>query len=292
MIITSKSDANTSGCLPASVRPRRGIAGLACRWLPVPPGAASPTLTTSPTMPDTANAEDHVKPFVYETLTTKALHFSISEIQSRMQSRRPLALDLDYTRTMMGFLLFNDRPDTIGMIGLGGGSLAKFCRAYLPKARIDVVEINPHVIALRDVFHVPPDDHLFAVRRGDGADFVRSPPHRLDVLMVDGYDPDGIPPALCSQALRRLPRLTAAGRPAGREPAHGALRLRPARRAHQPRLRRPRPRAARPGLRQQHHLRLRRPPAAARPDVAASPPPPLRCRRLGRAGAQPRRGSG
>jgi spermidine synthase len=152
-----------------------------------------------PTMPDTANAEGHVKPFVYETLTTKALHFSICEIQSRMQSRRPLALDLDYTRTMMGFLLFNDRPDTIAMIGLGGGSLAKFCRAYLPQARIDVVEINPHVIALRDVFHVPPDDARFSVRRGDGADFVRSPPHRLDVLMVDGYDADGIPPALCSQ---------------------------------------------------------------------------------------------
>lgn len=150
-------------------------------------------------MPDTANAEDHVKPFVYETLTTKALHFSICEIQSRMQSLKPLALDLDYTRTMMGFLLFNDRPDTIGMIGLGGGSLAKFCRAYLPQARIDVVEINPHVIALRDKFHVPPDDDRFSVRRGDGADFVRSPPHRLDVLMVDGYDADGIPPALCSQ---------------------------------------------------------------------------------------------
>lgn len=151
-------------------------------------------------MPDTADAEQHVKPFVYETLTTKALHFSICEIQSRMQSLKPLALDLDYTRTMMGFLLFNDRPDTIGMIGLGGGSLAKFCHGYLPKARIDVVEINPHVIALRDTFHVPPDSSRFKVRRGDGADFVRSPPHRLDVLMVDGYDADGIPPALCSQA--------------------------------------------------------------------------------------------
>ncbi|MCK7495577.1 MAG: transferase [Comamonadaceae bacterium] len=36
------------------------------------------------------------------------------------------------------------------MIGLGGGSLAKFCHRHLPRARIRVVEINPHVIALRD----------------------------------------------------------------------------------------------------------------------------------------------
>jgi len=150
-------------------------------------------------MPDTANAQDHVKPFVYETLTTKALHFSICEIQSRMQTFNPHALDLEYTRTMMGFLLFNNRPDTIGMIGLGGGSLAKFCHAHLPQTRIDVVEINPHVIALRDVFHIPRDNARFSVRRGDGAEFVRSIPHRLDVLMVDGYDSDGIPPSLCSQ---------------------------------------------------------------------------------------------
>jgi spermidine synthase len=150
-------------------------------------------------MPDTANAQDHVKPFVYETLTTKALHFSICEIQSRMQTLQPHALDLDYTRTMMGFLLFDSQPEAIGMIGLGGGSLAKFCHAHLPKARIDVVEINPHVIALRDRFHVPPDDARFAVHRGDGADFTRWIPHRLDVLMVDGYDIHGIPPALCSQ---------------------------------------------------------------------------------------------
>jgi spermidine synthase len=37
---------------------------------------------------------DHIKPFVYETPTTKALHFSIAEIQSRMQLQQPDALDL------------------------------------------------------------------------------------------------------------------------------------------------------------------------------------------------------
>jgi spermidine synthase len=142
---------------------------------------------------------DHVKPFVYETLDSKALHFSICEIQSRMQLQRPDALDLDYTRTMMGVLLFNSEPRTLAMIGLGGGSLAKFCYRHLPGTRIKVVEINPHVIALRDEFRVPRDDERFKVRRGDGAEFVRMPPYPVDVLMVDGFDSDGQPPALCSQ---------------------------------------------------------------------------------------------
>lgn len=141
---------------------------------------------------------EHVKPFVYETLNTKALHFSLSEIQSRMQVQRPDALDLDYTRTMMGVLLFNSQPRTLAMIGLGGGSLAKFCHRHLPKTRIKVVEINPHVIALRDEFRVPRDDGRFEVRLGDGADFMRLPPHPFEVLMVDGFDSSGQPPALCS----------------------------------------------------------------------------------------------
>jgi len=150
-------------------------------------------------MSDSADSNQYVKPFVYETPNSKALHFTISEIQSRMQTSRPHALDLAYTRTMMAFLLFNPKPDTLSMIGLGGGSMAKFCYRYLPTTRIKVIEINPHVIALRDEFLVPPDDERFKVRRGDGAELVRFAPYRLDVLLVDGFDYEGQPPALCSQ---------------------------------------------------------------------------------------------
>lgn len=150
-------------------------------------------------MPETSNPAHHVRPFVHESLTTKALHFSISEIQSRMDVRDPYALDLEYTRAMMGFLLFVPQPREITMIGLGGGSLAKFCHRYLPRSSIHVVEINPHVIDLRAEFHVPPDSERFRVVRGDGAEFVRWRSTRPDVLMVDGFDSNGLPARLCSQ---------------------------------------------------------------------------------------------
>ncbi|HEX5683142.1 MAG TPA: fused MFS/spermidine synthase [Ideonella sp.] len=150
-------------------------------------------------MPETLDAADHARPFVYESLTSKALHFSISAIQSRMKLRDPYALDLEYTRTMMGFLLFNPEPRQIVMIGLGGGSLAKFCYHHLPQASIQVAEINPHVIALRDEFHVPPDGERFRVIKTDGAQFVRHRVTRPDVLIVDGFDTEGQPPRLASQ---------------------------------------------------------------------------------------------
>ena len=150
-------------------------------------------------MPDIADPQQHVKPFVHETPRSKALHFSLSEIQSRMQLHEPDALDLEYTRTMMGFLLLQPAPRRLSMIGLGGGSLAKFCHRHLPRTQIRVLEINPHVIALREAFQVPPDDGRFAVVCGDGAKLVREAAQACDVLLVDGYDSDGLPARLCSQ---------------------------------------------------------------------------------------------
>ena len=153
----------------------------------------------APAMPDSPEPARHVKPYVHESQNTRALHFSLDEIQSRMRIADPHALDLEYTRTMMAFLLFVPEPQDIVMIGLGGGSLAKFCHRQLKTSRIQVVEINPHVIALRDAFQVPPDDERFAVVAGDGAQFVRRGASRCDVLLVDGFDSDGLPSRLCSQ---------------------------------------------------------------------------------------------
>ena len=65
-----------------------------------------------------------------------------------MRRADPCALDLDYTRTMMACLMLRPRPASMLMVGLGGGSLAKYWHRWLPAADVSVVEINPHVIAM------------------------------------------------------------------------------------------------------------------------------------------------
>jgi spermidine synthase len=139
------------------------------------------------------------KPFVREHEGSLSLHFSAVEIQSRMSVLAPDALDLEYTRMMMGFLMFDPQPRRIAMIGLGGGSLPKFCHRYLPATAIDVIEINPKVIALREVFQIPPDSDRFAIIEADGGDYVREARQPVDVLLVDGFGIEGIPPQLCSE---------------------------------------------------------------------------------------------
>lgn len=141
----------------------------------------------------------HVVPFIREEGNSKSLHFSVNLLQSRMHNSRPDELDLDYTRTMMGFLILNPQPRHVAMIGLGGGSLAKYCYRHLPAAKITVVEINPHVIALRKEFLIPDDNERFTVIEANGADYVRTAEPDIDVLLVDGYDHRGQPPQLCSQ---------------------------------------------------------------------------------------------
>lgn len=141
---------------------------------------------------------DAVRPFVYEDERTLSLHFDMSATQSRMRRDDPTALELEYTRTMMGFLLFEPEPKSILMIGLGGGSLAKYCYRHLPGSQITIVEINPHVIELRDAFCVPPDDRRFRVVRDDGAAFVKRTVGRYDVVLVDGFTYQGQPDRLCS----------------------------------------------------------------------------------------------
>jgi spermidine synthase len=139
------------------------------------------------------------KPFLHEFDGKVSLHFERETIQSRMRREAPDELVLDYTRAMMAFLLFHPAPARIAMIGLGGGSMAKYCLRYLPEVDFTAIEINPEVIGFRSQFAIPEDCDRFRVICADGADWVRDESNEVDALIVDGFDASGQPPQLCSQ---------------------------------------------------------------------------------------------
>lgn len=138
------------------------------------------------------------KPYLVEQNGILALHFDELSVQSEMNINDPDRLVVGYTRAMMSFLLLDPEPRRIAMIGLGGGSIAKYCYRYLPKSAFTAVEINPDVIALRDEFAIPEDDERFAVNLGDGAAWVKEASN-CDVLIVDGFDASGLPESLSCQ---------------------------------------------------------------------------------------------
>lgn len=135
----------------------------------------------------------------------RTLEFTPGDIQSEMRLSRPDALVLPYARAMMCFALLAPRPRHILMVGLGGGSLVKFCHRHFPQARITVLEVRADVIALRAQFQVPPDDARLRVLHCDAADWLAragagdpEAPGEADVLLVDGFDAAGLPPTLAS----------------------------------------------------------------------------------------------
>ncbi|MBT9541422.1 MAG: fused MFS/spermidine synthase [Thiobacillus sp.] len=154
----------------------------------------------------------YTKPFILDDGKVRKLLFSLEFIQSAMRIDDPCALEFAYTRKMMAFLLFVPEPEHVLMVGLGGGSLAKFCHRHLPHARLTVVEINPHVIALRSAFEVPDDERLTIVE-ADAAEYLPRAAGDTDVVLLDGFDDEGIAPSFLNRdfylaARRRL-------RPAG-----------------------------------------------------------------------------
>lgn len=146
------------------------------------------------------------KPFIIDDGETRQLLFNLDFIQSSMRIDDPYALDFAYTRKMMAFLLFVQDPGHVLMVGLGGGSLAKFCHRHLPRSKLTVVEVSADVIALRREFEVPEDARLTIVQ-ADAADYLPAAEGDTDVLLLDGFDAAGIAPGFLDrdfyQAARR-----------------------------------------------------------------------------------------
>ncbi len=153
------------------------------------------------------------QPYLFENGKERRLHFTLNCTQSVMELKDPNVLVTDYTRKMMAFLLLNPAPQSILMLGLGGGSLAKFCYHRLPQSTITAVEVNADIIALRDEFQIPPDDERFSVIHADGAQYMAQARDTYDVVLVDAFDPVGIAESLPAQKLfaRAAERMTKNG---------------------------------------------------------------------------------
>ncbi len=153
------------------------------------------------------------EPFIIDCGAFRSLFFDPESVQSEMALYDPRALLTAYARKMMSFLLFNPEPEHVLILGLGGGSLAKFCHEHLPQTRISVVEVSAEVIALRQAFDIPADDDRFRIIHGDAADVLMAADLRADVVLIDAFDREGISPSLDSAAF--YDRLAATLAPCG-----------------------------------------------------------------------------
>lgn len=131
-----------------------------------------------------------------------------------MDLRDPVRLVHEYVQRMMAWLLFVE-PDSVPgrramQLGLGAGSLTKFCVKTL-RMPTTVIELNPGVLhACRGWFHLPEPGPLLEIVLADAEQEIGNPRWwgTVDALQVDLYDHEAAAPVLDSvpfyAACRRL----------------------------------------------------------------------------------------
>ena len=131
-------------------------------------------------------------------------------VQSAIRLDAPHALELEYVQQMTAWLLFLHAPTQIALLGLGGGSLARWNLSHLRKSRLVAVEHNPAVVlAAKSMFGLPVESPRFEIAHQDAFEWVRAArPASYGVVQVDLYDSEADGPVLDStdfyRATRRL----------------------------------------------------------------------------------------
>jgi len=135
---------------------------------------------------------------------TRSLHFGNAVRQSATYLSRPADLVLPYTRAMMSSLLFMTSPSKVLLIGLGGGSIAKFLLHHFPHCTIVAVELRELVVKLAHSYFLLPEDQRLRIHIADGAGFVQdSTSDFYDLILIDAYDAAGMDDKMAEEQFLR-----------------------------------------------------------------------------------------
>lgn len=127
--------------------------------------------------------------------------------QSAIYPGRPRHLELAYTRVAMVGLALAAPDARILFVGLGGGAMPMYTRQVLPRARIEVVEIDPVIVRVAQSHFGFRPDSLLRVHTGDGRAFIEgAPPATYDLIVLDAFSDDAIPPSLATVEFLRAVR--------------------------------------------------------------------------------------
>lgn len=126
----------------------------------------------------------------------RSLHFGTSPRQSAMSLTDPDRLELAYIRAMLSTLLFIEEPGRVLLLGLGGGSLARFLLAHYSACRIEAVERRAGVAEIAQWFFGLPSDSRLNIHIADGGEYIEAEARRseavYDLILIDAYDHQGM----------------------------------------------------------------------------------------------------
>ncbi|MGE5553771.1 MAG: spermidine synthase [Betaproteobacteria bacterium] len=138
---------------------------------------------------------------VDQSMDRRELHFNNS-LQSAMYVNDPLRMVFAYTSYLHLSVVARPEPERALFIGLGGGSApAKFLHDYPSLRAVDVVEIDPKVVAVAKQYFALPRDARLRLVVQDGRLFVEQVARNVatgqarpyDIIVIDAYNSDATP---------------------------------------------------------------------------------------------------
>jgi len=122
--------------------------------------------------------------------------------QSCINTKHPKRMVFSYTRMSMASLLFTPNPESVLVIGLGGGTIPIAFHELFPTAHIDAVEIDPAVVEVAKKYFGLNTSAQFTVHIQDARVWTKRAQRALrkyDIIILDAFNGEYIPEHLMTQ---------------------------------------------------------------------------------------------
>jgi spermidine synthase len=141
---------------------------------------------------------------VVEQNNLRSLHFGSDSRQSSLDLTDPESLQLPYAKAMTIWRLFNSSINKALIIGLGGGSLARYLLYHYSDCQVTAVEYRSDVVKVARSYFGLPLDARMKVIVGDGGSYVKNQAltdtEQYDLIIIDAFDVDGLAGSIASIA--------------------------------------------------------------------------------------------
>ena len=132
--------------------------------------------------------------------------------ESMVNLKKPHEMLVTYVKFMFTSYLFQPKQERVLIVGLGGGAMVHFLAHYDPEVTVDVVEIDPAVVAVADKYFEVRSGGKIDVITADGRKYLETTDKRYDVIYLDAFlkpaaetDSTGMPLAMkTEQFYKRL----------------------------------------------------------------------------------------
>lgn len=141
-------------------------------------------MTTDPSIFKVDTAYNSI--FIESDEESWTLRTADRDLQSRINRQNPEQLALKNLCYSMGILLFLPAPESICLLGTGGGGLIHFLRHHYPASRINAVEIDGELL---EIMHremaLPGADERLTYIIDDALHYIDNCRDQFDLIIVD-----------------------------------------------------------------------------------------------------------